>query len=86
MSTSSWTVPTPRISICHGKWLLVEADVVRGCRLTSWPSLRTEIRNAGGEWTDRAVVSDQGLVTSRTAADLPVFCAKLIEEFAAGQR
>ncbi|MBV9441733.1 MAG: DJ-1/PfpI family protein, partial [Acidobacteriaceae bacterium] len=72
-------------AICHGPWLLVEADVVRGRRLTSWPSLKTDIRNAGGEWTDQQVVTDQGLVTSRKPADIPAFNKKLIEEFAEGK-
>jgi protease I len=72
-------------SICHGPWLLVEAGVVRGRHLTSWPSLRTDILNAGGEWSDREVVTDEGLVTSRKPADLPAFCAKLIEEIAEGR-
>jgi len=70
--------------ICHGPWTLVEADLVRGRRLTSWPSLRTDIRNAGGEWVDEEVVVDQGLVSSRKPDDLPAFCAKIVEEFAEG--
>ena len=70
--------------ICHGPWLLVEADVVRGRTVTSWPSLRTDIRNAGGEWVDQEVVVDSGLVTSRKPDDLPAFCAKLVEELAEG--
>ena len=65
-------------SICHGPWVLVEADGVRGRTLTSWPSLQTDIRNAGGEWEDREVVVDQKLVTSRKPADLPAFCDRLI--------
>jgi deglycase len=71
--------------ICHGPWLLVEADVVRGRPVTSWPSLRADIRNAGGEWVDREVVVDNGLVTSRKPADLPAFCGKIVEEFAEGR-
>jgi protease I len=70
--------------ICHGPWTLVEADLVRDRRLTSWPSLQTDIRNAGGEWVDEEVVVDQGLVSSRKPDDLPAFCAKIVEEFAEG--
>ena len=71
--------------ICHGPWTLVEADVVRGRTLTSYPSLQTDIRNAGGEWVDKEVVTDQGLVTSRNPDDLPAFCSKLVEEIAEGK-
>jgi len=71
--------------ICHGPWTLVEADVVRSRTLTSYPSLQTDIRNAGGEWVDEEVVTDQGLVTSRNPDDLPAFCSKLVEEIAEGQ-
>ena len=74
----------PIAAICHAPWLLVEADVVRGRRLTSYPSLKTDIRNAGGEWVDEEVVVDAGLVTSRTPKDIPAFNAKMIEEFAEG--
>jgi protease I len=70
--------------ICHGPWTLVEADVVRGRRITSWPSLETDIRNAGGEWVDEQVVVDDGLVSSRRPDDLPAFTAKIVEEFAEG--
>jgi protease I len=70
--------------ICHGPWTLVEADLVRGRKLTSWPSLQTDIRNAGGEWVDEEVVVDQGLVSSRKPDDLEAFCAKIVEEFAEG--
>jgi deglycase len=74
----------PVAAICHGPWTLVEADVVRGRTLTSWPSLKTDIRNAGGTWVDEEVQVDGGLVTSRKPDDLPAFCAKLVEEFAEG--
>jgi deglycase len=71
--------------ICHGPWMLVEAGVVRGRTVTSWPSLRTDIRNAGGNWVDEEVVVDNGLVTSRKPDDLPAFNAKIVEEFAEGR-
>ncbi len=74
----------PVAAICHGPWTLVEADVVRGRTVTSWPSLRTDLRNAGAEWVDREVVTDHGLVTSRKPDDLPAFNRKMIEEFAEG--
>jgi protease I len=70
--------------ICHGPWTLVEADVVRGRTLTSYPSLRTDIENAGGHWVDREVCVDNGLVSSRGPDDLPAFCRKLVEELAEG--
>src|SRR3954451_8784147 len=71
--------------ICHGPWTLVEADVVKGRTLTSWPSLQTDLRNAGAKWVDEEVVVDQGLVSSRKPDDLEAFCAKLVEEFCEGK-
>jgi protease I len=71
--------------ICHGPWTLVEADLVKGRTITSWPSLQTDIRNAGGEWVDEEVVVDEGLVSSRKPEDLPAFCSKLVEELAEGR-
>jgi protease I len=70
--------------ICHGPWMLVEADIVRGRTLTSYPSLKTDIRNAGGIWVDEEVHVEHGLVTSRRPRDLPAFCGKIVEAFAAG--
>jgi protease I len=71
--------------ICHGPWTLVEADVLKGRTITSWPSLRTDVRNAGGTWVDEEVVVDEGLVSSRKPDDLPAFCAKIVEEFCEGE-
>ena len=75
----------PVAAICHGPWTLVEADVVRHCTLTSWPTLKTDIQNAGGRWVDQEVVVDNGLVTSRKPDDLPAFCAKMAEEICEGR-
>jgi protease I len=74
----------PVAAICHGPWMLVEAGAVSGRTLTSWPSLKTDISNAGGTWVDEQVHTDQGLVTSRKPADIPAFSAKAIEEIAEG--
>lgn len=75
----------PVAAICHAPWTLIEADVVKGRRITSWPSLKTDLMNAGAEWVDREVVVDRGLVTSRKPADIPAFNQKMIEEFAANR-
>jgi protease I len=72
-------------AICHGPWTLVEADVVRDRTVTSWPSVKTDLRNAGATWVDEEVVVDQGLVTSRKPDDLPAFTAKIVEEIAEGR-
>ena len=75
----------PIAAICHGPWTLVEAGVVAGRTLTSWPSLQTDIKNAGGTWVDEEVHVDKGLVTSRKPDDLPAFCRKMVEEFKEGR-
>ena len=75
----------PVAAICHGPWVLVEAGVTKGRKLTSWPTLQTDIRNAGGTWVDQEVVVDQGLVTSRKPDDIPAFNKKMIEEFCEGR-
>jgi protease I len=75
----------PLAVICHGPWVLVEAGVVRGRTLTSWPTLRTDIENAGGTWVDKEVVVDDGIVTSRKPDDIPAFNKKMIEEFCEGR-
>ncbi len=75
----------PVAAICHAPWVLVEAGAVRGLTLTSWPTLQTDIRNAGGNWVDQQVVVDQGIVTSRKPDDIPAFNRKMIEEFGEGK-
>jgi protease I len=75
----------PVAVICHGAWIMVEAGVVRGLRMTSYPSLKTDLRNAGADWVDEEVVNDRGVVSSRKPQDLPAFNQKMIEEFAEGQ-
>lgn len=75
----------PVAAICHGPWTLIEADVVKGRTLTSWPSLKTDLENAGATWVDQEVHCDNGLVTSRNPEDLSAFCAKALEEFAEGK-
>jgi len=72
-------------AICHGPWSLVETGLVKGRKVTSWPSLKTDIRNAGGTWVDEELVIDRGLFTSRKPDDLPAFCKKLVEEVAEGK-
>jgi len=74
----------PIAAICHGPWLLIEADVVRGRRVTSWPSLKTDLRNAGADWVDQEVITDNGLVTSRKPDDILAFNRKMIELFREG--
>ena len=75
----------PVAVICHGPWTLVEAGVLKGRTITSWPSVQTDIRNAGGNWVDEEVHVDKGLVSSRKPDDLPAFCKKMVEEFAEGR-
>ena len=75
----------PIAAICHGPWTLINAGAVRGRRMTSWPSLQTDLRNAGAHWVDEEVVVDTGLVTSRKPDDIPAFNQKMIEEFAEGK-
>jgi protease I len=80
-----FTANKPVGAICHGPWTLIEADAVRGRRVTSWPSLKTDLKNAGAEWVDQEVVVDHGLVTSRKPDDIPAFNKKLIEEISEGR-
>jgi protease I len=75
----------PIAAICHGPWTLINAEAVEGRKVTSWPSLEADLRNAGAEWVDQEVVVDRGLVTSRKPDDLPAFCATMVEEFAEGR-
>lgn len=79
------TAAKPIAAICHGPWTLIEAGAVKGRRMTSWPSLKTDLKNAGADWADEEVITDNGLVTSRNPDDLPAFCRKMIEEFAEGR-
>lgn len=72
-------------AICHGPWLLVEADVVRGREMTSYPSIKTDVSNAGAKWTDREVVVDEGIITSRNPKDIPAFNDKIVEEIEEGR-
>ncbi len=80
-----FTSGKPVAAVCHGPWMLVEAGVVKGKKVTSWPSLKTDLRNAGAEWVDQEVVVDRGLVTSRKPDDIPAFNEKMIEEFKEGR-
>lgn len=85
LARSFFEAGKPVAAICHGPWLLVEADVVEGRRMTSYHSIRTDLENAGAEWVDEEVVVDHGLVTSRSPKDLPAFNRKLVEEVAEGR-
>jgi protease I len=75
----------PIAVICHGPWTLIDAGVVKDLEITSWPSLKTDLRNAGARWVDQEVVVDNGVVSSRKPADLPAFCKKMVEEFREGR-
>ena len=79
------TAGKPIAAICHGPWTLIEADAVRGVRMTSWPSLKTDLINAGAEWADEEVIVDRGIVSSRKPDDIPAFNRRMIEEFAEGR-
>lgn len=81
-----WENGKPIAAICHGPWTLIEADVVRGQTITSWPSLKTDLRNAGATWVDQEVVTDGRLVTSRNPNDIPAFNQTMLDVFAAGRR
>jgi protease I len=83
--TSFFEQGKPVGAICHGPWSLVETGVVKGRKVTSWPSLKTDIQNAGGTWVDEELCIDRGLFTSRKPDDLPAFCAKLVEEMSEGE-
>lgn len=83
---SFFAAEKPVAAICHGPWTLIEADVVEGRTITSWPSLKTDLINAGAKWVDQEVVVDQGLVSSRNPQDIPAFVSKMVEEFAEGKR
>ena len=76
----------PVAAICHGPWTLIEADAVKGRKVTSWPSLQTDLKNAGAQWVDQEVVVDRGLVTSRNPQDIPAFNQQMIAAFAKGQK
>jgi protease I len=76
----------PIAAICRGPWTLIDADAVRGKTVTSWPSLKTDLKNAGADWVDKEVLVDHGLVTSRKPDDLPAFCEKMLEEFSEARR
>lgn len=82
---SFWEAKKPIGAICHAPWLLIEAEIVKGRDLTSYHSIRKDVENAGGNWHDKEVVVDQGLVTSRNPGDIPAFCDKLIEEVGEGR-
>ncbi|MEM6838509.1 MAG: type 1 glutamine amidotransferase domain-containing protein [Cyanobacteria bacterium P01_C01_bin.120] len=76
------TANKPIAAICHGPWTLIEADIVEGCKVTSWPSLQTDLKNAGADWIDQTVVVDAGLITSRNPDDIPAFNREIIKAFA----